>query len=208
MKVDVLNIEGKSTGRSVDLPDAIFGIEPNEHAVYLAVKLYNANQRQGTSKAKERGEIKGSTRKIKKQKGTGTARAGSIKNPLFKGGGRVFGPKPRAYNMKVNKKVKKIAKLSALSAKAASGELAVIEDFTFDAPEVKSFKNILDNLELGNKKSLIVTGDYDANLYLSCRNLAKSSVMNAKDLNTYSILNANKVLISESAVTKMKELLA
>ena len=208
MKVDVLNIEGKSTGRSVDLPDAIFGIEPNEHAVYLAVKLYNNNQRQGTSKAKERGEIKGSTRKIKKQKGTGTARAGSIKNPLFKGGGRVFGPKPRDYKMKVNKKVKRIAKLSALSSKVASGELAVIEDFTFDAPEVKSFKNILNNLEIGNKKSLIVTGDYDSNLYLSCRNLAKSSVMNAKDLNTYSILNANKVLISESAVTKMTELLA
>jgi len=208
MKVDVLNIEGKSTGRSVDLPDAIFGIEPNEHAVYLAVKLYNANQRQGTHKTKERGEIKGSTKKIKKQKGTGTARAGSIKNPLFKGGGRIFGPKPRAYNMKVNKKVKRIAKLSALSAKAANGEIAVIEDFTFDAPEVKSFKNILNNLEIGNKKSLIVTGDYDPNLYLSCRNLAKSSVMNAKDLNTYSILNANKVLISESAVTKMTELLA
>ncbi len=207
MKVDVLNIEGKSAGRSVDLPDAIFGIEPNEHAVYLAVKQYNANQRQGTHKAKERGEIKGSTRKIKKQKGTGTARAGSIKNPLFKGGGRMFGPKPRNYSFKVNKKVKRIARLSALSAKAASGELAVIEDFTFDAPEVKSFKNILNNLEIGNKKSLIVTGDYDSNLYLSCRNLAKSNVMNAKDLNTYSILNANKVLITESAVTKMTELL-
>jgi len=208
MKVDVLNIEGKSTGRSMDLPDAIFGVEPNEHAVYLAVKQYNANQRQGTHKAKERGEIKGSTKKIKKQKGTGTARAGSIKNPLFKGGGRMFGPKPRNYGFKVNKKVKKLAKLSALSAKAKNGELAVIEDFTFDAPQVKSFKNILNNLELADKKSLIVTGDYDSNLYLSCRNLAKSNVMNAKDLNTYSILNANKVLISESAVTKMKELLA
>jgi len=208
MKVDVLNIEGKSTGRSVDLPDAIFGIEPNEHAVYLAVKQYNANQRQGTHKAKERGEIKGSTRKIKKQKGTGTARAGSLKNPLFKGGGRIFGPKPRNYSFKVNKKVKKLAKLSALSAKAKNGELAVIEDFTFDAPQVKSFQNILSNLELGGKKSLIVTGDYDSNLYLSCRNLAKSNVMNAKDLNTYSILDANKVLISESAVNKMKELLA
>ena len=208
MKVDVLNIEGKSTGRSVDLPDAIFGIEPNEHAVYLAVKQYNANQRQGTHKAKERGEIKGSTKKIKKQKGTGTARAGSIKNPLFKGGGRIFGPRPRNYGFKVNKKVKRLAKLSALSSKAMSGELAVIEDFTFDAPQVKSFKHILNNLELGGQKSLIVTGDYDANLYLSCRNVEKSNVMNAKDLNTYSILDANKVLISESAVTKMKELLA
>lgn len=208
MKVDVLNIEGKSTGRSVDLPDAVFGVEPNEHAVYLAVKQYNANQRQGTHKAKERGEIKGSTKKIKKQKGTGTARAGSIKNPLFKGGGRVFGPRPRNYGFKVNKKVKRIAKLSALSSKAKNGELAVIEDFTFDAPQVKSFKNILSNLELADKKSLIVTSDYDSNLYLSCRNLAKSNVMNAKDLNTYSILNANKVLISESAVTKMKELLS
>jgi len=208
MKVDVLNIEGKSTGRSVDLPDAIFGIEPNEHAVYLAVKLYNNNQRQGTSKTKERGEVKGSTRKIKKQKGTGTARAGDIKNPLFKGGGRIFGPKPRDYKMKVNKKVKRIAKLSALSSKVASGELAIIEDFTFEAPEVKGFKNILDNLEIGNKKALFVTADYDSNVYLSCRNLSKASVMNAKDLNTYSILNANKVVLSESAVTKMTELLA
>jgi len=208
MKVDVLNIEGKSTGRSVDLPDAIFGIEPNEHAVYLAVKLYNNNQRQGTSKTKERGEVKGSTRKIKKQKGTGTARAGDIKNPLFKGGGRIFGPKPRDYKMKVNKKVKRIAKLSALSSKVASGELAIIEDFTFEAPEVKGFKSILDNLEIGNKKALFVTADYDSNVYLSCRNLSKASVMNAKDLNTYSILNANKVVLSESAVTKMTELLA
>lgn len=208
MKVDVLNIEGKSTGRSIDLPDAIFGIEPNEHAVYLAVKQYNANQRQGTHKAKERGEIKGSTRKIKKQKGTGTARAGSIKNPLFKGGGRIFGPRPRNYSFKVNKKVKRLARLSALSAKAKNGELAVIEDFTFDTPQVKGFKDILNNLELGGKKALFVTGDYDSNLYLSCRNLAKSNVMNAKDLNTYSILDANKVLLSESAVTKMKELLA
>ncbi len=205
MKVDVINIQGQSTGRQIDLPDTIFAVEPNEHAVYLAVKAYNAAQRQGTHKAKHRGEITGSTRKIKRQKGTGTARAGSIKNPLFKGGGRVFGPEPRDYRLKLNKKVKSLAKASALSYKASKGELKVIEDFTFDTPKTKEFIQVLSNLEVSNNKSLLVTNDYDQNLYLSGRNVSKSGVVNAKDLNTYEILNANALLISESAVEKLVE---
>ena len=156
MKVDVLNIEGKSTGRSIDLPSEIFGIEPNEHAVYLAVKQYNAAQRQGTHKAKERGEIKGSTKKIKRQKGTGTARAGSIKNPLFKGGGRVFGPRPRSYDIKLNKKVKTLARASALSFKANNGSIKVIEDFTFNEPRTKEYLKVMNGLELADKKSVLV----------------------------------------------------
>lgn len=205
MKVDVINIQGQSTGRQVDLPDTIFAVEPNEHAVYLAVKAFNAAQRQGTHKAKQRGEITGSTRKIKRQKGTGTARAGSIKNPLFKGGGRVFGPQPRNYRLKLNKKVRSLAKASALSYKASKGELKVIEDFTFDTPKTKEFIQVLSNLEVNNSKSLLITNDYDKNLFLSGRNVAKSGVVNAKDLNTFEILNANALLISESAVEKLVE---
>lgn len=203
MKVDVLNIEGKSTGRKVDLPDDIFGIEPNEHAVYLAVKSYNAAQRQGTHKAKGRAEIKGSTRKIKKQKGTGTARAGSIKNPLFRGGGRVFGPEPRSYTVKLNKKVKRLARASALSHKAATGGLKVVEDFTLDSPKTQGFVNILNNMEVSGTKSLLILNDYDNNVYLSSRNIKKSGVVNAKDLNTYEILNSNTLLVSESAIEKI-----
>lgn len=208
MKVDVINIEGKSTGRQVDLPDNIFGIEPNEHAVYLAVKSFNAAQRQGTHAAKERADIVGSTKKIKRQKGTGTARAGSIKNPLFRGGGRVFGPRPKDYKVKLNKKVKSLAKSSALSYKASQGGIVVVEDFTFDAPHTNKYVNVLNNMELSNAKSILVLNDYDKNLYLSSRNVSNSSVINAKDLNVYEILNANKLLLSESAVEKLVETFA
>ncbi len=204
MKVDVLGINGKSAGKKVDLPDEIFGIEPNEHVLYLAVKQYLANQRQGTHKAKERGEIKGSTKKIKKQKGTGTARAGSLKNPLFRGGGRIFGPRPRKYNVGVNKKVKRLARKSALSLKAQNGSLKIIEDFTFDAPATKEFNKVLKNLELDGR-SLIVTGDYDKNLHLSARNIAKSGVVSASELNTYEIMKAKTLLVSESAIGKIAE---
>ena len=208
MKIDVLNTEGKTTGRSVELPDNIFGVEPNEHAVYLAVKSYLANQRQGTHKAKERGEITGSTRKIKRQKGTGTARAGSIKSPVFRGGGRLFGPRPRTYTVKLNAKVKSLAKASALSHKVASGTLKVVEDFTFDAPKTKNFIQVLDNMELSNQKSLFVTNDYDTNLYLSSRNLPNAKVMNAKDLSVYEILHSNTLVLSEGSVQKLVELFA
>ena len=200
MKLDVLNIEGKSTGRSVDLPEEVFGIEPNEHAVYLAVKQYNANQRQGTHSAKERNAITGSRKKLKKQKGTGTARAGDIKNPLFRGGGRVFGPRPRSYGFRLNKKVKSLARKSALSVKASGEKITIIEDFTFDKPQTSEFLNVLQNLTLGDKKVLFVTGDYDQTLYLSGRNLKNTKLMAAKDLNTYDVLNANNIVLSESSI--------
>lgn len=208
MKLDILNTEGKSTGRSVDLPEDVFGIEPNEHVMYLAVKSYLAHQRQGTHKSKERGEIKGSTRKIKKQKGTGTARAGSLKNPLFRSGGRVFGPKPRTYVVKLNRKVRRLATASALSQKAAEGKIRVMEDFSFEAPKTKQFVSIINNLELAGKKSLIVTADYEKNVYLSGKNIQGSGVLEAKDLTTYKILNSNVLVVSESAIKKIKETLA
>ena len=204
MKVDVLNTDGKSTGKSVDLPDAVFGIEPNEHAVYLAVKAYNAAQRQGTHKSKEKGEIKASTRKIKKQKGTGTARAGSLKSPLFKGGGRIFGPRPRTYNIKLNKKVKTLARNSAFSAKAKDSQIRVIEDFSFESPKTKAFKDVLNNLEVANSKSVFVIGDADKNLLLSSRNLKEAKVVNLSELNTYDILYANTLVLSVSAIEKLK----
>jgi len=204
MKIDILNIEGKSSGKSANLPDEIFAVEPNNHVLYLAVKQFLANQRQGTHKAKERGEIKGSTRKIKKQKGTGTARAGSIKNPLFRSGGRVFGPRPRSYSFDLNRKVKRLARKSALSLKAKNGGLKVIEDFTFDAPKTKEFNKVISNLGLEGR-SLMVLGDYDKNLHLSSRNLAKSGVIVAKELNTYQIMRAKNLIISESAVSKIAE---
>ncbi len=204
MKLDILNIQGKSSGKSADLPDEIFGVEPNNHVLYLAVKQFLANQRQGTHKAKERGEIKGSTKKIKKQKGTGTARAGSIKNPLFRSGGRVFGPRPRSYSFDLNRKVKRLARKSALSLKAKSGDLKVVEDFTFDAPKTKEFNNVISNLGLDGR-SLMVVGEYDKNLHLSSRNLAKSGVVVAKDLNTYQIMRAKNLIISESAIGKIAE---
>lgn len=208
MKLEVFNIQGGKTGKSVDLPDDIFGIEPNEHAVWLAVKAHLANKRQGTHKAKERGEIAGSTKKIKRQKGTGTARAGSIKSPVFRGGGRIFGPKPRDYSQKLNKKVARLARKSAFSAKAAAGELIVIEDFTFDAPKTKELKAILDSLNLNTKKSLVVTPEYNKEIFLSGRNLDKSSVAEATNLYTYQVMNSGTIILSESSIEKIKETFA
>jgi large subunit ribosomal protein L4 len=176
MTLDVINIQGKKTGRTVDLPESIFGIAPNEHVLYLSAKAYLANQRQGTHKSKERGEVSKSTRKIKKQKGTGGARAGSMKNPLFKGGGRIFGPKPRDYTQKLNKKVRDLARKSAFSAKLSDGNLTILEDFTLDQPKTQEFANVLANLELKGTKSLFLTADYDKNLYLSSRNVPDSRV--------------------------------
>ncbi len=207
MKVDVLNISGKPTGRQVELPAEIFGVTPNEHVVYLSVKQYLANQRQGTHTAKDRGEISGSTRKLKKQKGTGGARAGSIKNPLFRGGGRIFGPQPRNYGFKLNKKVKKLARLSVLSDRAANGNIKVIEDFTFDAPKTKSFVNILQALGVSNGKSLLVTAELDHNVALSARNLPDARISKASDLNTYEMLWASNLIISEESIEKLKSTL-
>lgn len=208
MKQEVFNIQGETTGRSVELADDIFGIEPNEHVVYLAVKHYLANQRQGTHKAKERGEVAGSTKKIKRQKGTGTARAGDIKNPVFRGGGRIFGPRPRTYSSRINKKVKQLARKSALSGKVADGALAIVEDFSFESPATKSFVNILSAFEATGKKSLLITSDYEREVYLSSRNLQKVQVLNANEVSTYDILNADKVLIAEGAVEKLSSQLS
>ncbi|WP_297869299.1 50S ribosomal protein L4 [uncultured Flavobacterium sp.] len=200
MEVKVLDINGKETGRKVQLSDSVFAIEPNKHAVYLDVKQYLANQRQGTHKAKERAEVAGSTRKIKKQKGTGTARAGSAKNPLFKGGGTVFGPRPRSYSFKLNKNLKRLARKSALSLKVNESNLVVVEDFTFDTPSTKNFINVLKALGLENKKSLFVLGDTNKNVYLSSRNLKASSVVTTSELSTYAILNAKSLVLLEGAV--------
>jgi len=208
MKLSVYNIEGKDTGRQIDFPEEIFGVEPNEHAVYLAVKQYLAHQRQGTHKAKEKGEITASTRKIKKQKGTGTARAGSLKSGVFRGGGRMFGPRPRTYSIKLNKKVKTLARISALSSKMTAGQIKVVEDFTFDAPQTKAFANILKGLEADQNRTLLVTGEMDKMVYLSSRNIKKASVARAQDLNTYDVMAANTLLISEGALDKIKESLA
>jgi len=208
MKIEVVNIQGEKTGREVELPQAVFGVEPNEHVVYLAVRQYLANQRQGTHKSKERAEIVGSTKKIKRQKGTGTARAGSIKSPVFRGGGRVFGPRPRNYGFKLNKKVKSLARKSALASKLQKEEIIVVEDFTFDAPQTKQYKEILANLNLADKRSLLVTGENDLNLYTSSKNLKKANVMRVNELNTYAVLDNNYLILSESSIEKMKELFA
>ena len=200
MKVAVLDINGKDTGRKAELSKEVFAIEPNNHAVYLDVKQYLANQRQGTHKAKERADITGSTRKIKKQKGTGTARAGSIKSGVFRGGGRMFGPRPRNYGFKLNKNVKRLARKSALSIKANDKSILVLEDFNFDAPKTKNFINVLKALEVENKKSLIVLGGSNNNVYLSSRNFKGSEVITASELSTYKIMNANKVILIESAL--------
>ncbi|ADV47964.1 50S ribosomal protein L4 [Cellulophaga sp. E16_2] len=200
MKVAVLDIKGKETGRSIELSDAVYGIEPNKHAVYLDVKQYLAHQRQGTHKSKERAEIAGSTRKIKKQKGTGTARAGSIKSPVFRGGGRIFGPRPKDYKQKLNKNLKRLARKSALSIKTNEKAILVVEDFNFDAPKTKDFKNVLKSLGLENKKSLFVLGDSNNNVYLSSRNLKGSEVITNSDLSTYKILNANNIVLLEGSL--------
>ncbi|SKB78321.1 large subunit ribosomal protein L4 [Salegentibacter holothuriorum] len=200
MEVAVLDIKGKETGRKAKLSDAVFAIEPNDHAVYLDVKQYLANQRQGTHKAKERAEITGSTRKIKKQKGTGTARAGSIKSPIFKGGGRVFGPRPRNYGFKLNKNLKRLARKSALSIKAKGKSIYVIEDFSFEAPKTKSMIDVLEALGIQDKKSLIVLGDSNKNVYLSSRNLKGLEVVNSSELSTYGILNAKNIVLLEGSL--------
>ncbi|MHA7943127.1 50S ribosomal protein L4 [Formosa sp. 3Alg 14/1] len=200
MKVAVLDINGKETGRKVDLSDSVFAIEPNNHAVYLDVKQYLANQRQGTHKAKERAEISGSTRKIKKQKGTGTARAGSIKSGVFKGGGRMFGPRPRNYSFKLNKNLKRLARKSALTIKASEEAIVVLEDLNFDSAKTKNFTSVLKALDLQNKKSLFVLGALNNNVYLSSRNLKGSEVLLNSELSTYKILNANKVVLLESSL--------
>ena len=200
MELAIHNIKGKDTGRKAKLSKNIFAIEPNDHAIYLDVKQYLANNRKGSHKAKERAEIKGSTRKIKKQKGTGTARAGSIKNPLFRGGGRVFGPRPRSYDQKVNKKVKRLARKSALSYKAKSKAIMIIEDFDFSKPNTKGYLSILSALDLQAKKTLMVLNGGNKNIYLSSRNLKNSKVVVNSELNTYEITDATNVLILESAV--------
>jgi large subunit ribosomal protein L4 len=204
MKVAVIDINGKKTGRSVELSDTVFGVEPNDHAIYLDVKQHLANRRQGTHKAKERAEIAGSTRKIKKQKGTGTARAGSIKSPIFRGGGRIFGPRPRNHGFKLNKGLKRLARQSALSMKAKEDNIVVIESFDFEAPKTKEFTNILKALELENKKSLFVLEGSNNNVYLSSRNLKKADVIRGSELSTYNVLNANKVIISEACLEEIE----
>ena len=205
MEVKVLDFNGKDTGRKVQLSDSVFAIEPNNHAVYLDVKQYLANQRQGTHKAKERAEVTGSIRKIKKQKGTGTARAGSIKNPLFKGGGTIFGPRPRSYSFKLNKGLKRLARKSAFSIKAKEANIIVLEDFGFEAPNTKNFINVLKALGLENKKSLFVLGEANKNVYLSSRNLKSSNVVTSSELSTYAILNTNNLVLLEGSLELIEE---
>jgi large subunit ribosomal protein L4 len=207
MKVVVHNLKGKETSKKVDLKKDIFGIEPNDHAIYLDVKQYLANQRSGTSKTKERGEITGSRRKIRKQKGSGMARVGDIKNPIFRGGGRIFGPKPRDYDSKLNKKVKRLARKSALTYKAKDNNIIVLEDFTFDSPKTKDYLNILNNLEQANSKTLMVLPEANANIVLSSNNLKKAKVVMASNLCTYDIMNANTLLILEGSVKEIEETL-
>ena len=207
MEISVLKHNGEDTGRKISLSDAIYSIEPNDHAIYLDVKQYLANQRQGTHKSKERAEIAGSTKKIKKQKGTGTARAGSIKSPIFRGGGRVFGPQPRDYSFKVNKKLKVLARKSALAYKAKDKSLSVLEDLKFDAPKTKAYLDLLSGLSLDKKKTLLVIAEDNKNVYLSSRNIRYTKVITAEKLNTYDLLHADNLLLSESALEKIENLL-
>ena len=207
MELSILNKDGKS-GKKVNVSDSIFAIEPNDHAIYLDVKQYLANQRQGTSKSKERAEISGSTRKIKKQKGTGTAREGSIKSPLFRGGGTVFGPRPRNYSFKLNKKLKNLARCSAFSHKAKSGDLLILEDFQMDAPKTGEFSQILSNLKCNDKKTLMVVSESNKNIYLSSRNLQGAKVVSPSDVNTYDLVNANKVIVSQGALEIIESILS
>jgi large subunit ribosomal protein L4 len=205
MELAVLNTSGKDTGKKVKLVATVFGIEPNDHAIYLDVKQYLANQRQGTHKSKERGEITGSTRKIKRQKGTGTARAGSIKSPLFRGGGRAFGPRPRNYSFKLNKKLKQLARLSALSYKAKDNAILVVEDFSFEAPKTQEYAGVLNNLKINEKKSLVVLNEPNKNIYLSSRNLQGAKVVTISELNTYDIMNASNVVFVESSLDQLQK---
>ena len=207
MELSVLNNKGKETGRKVKLNPSVFGIDPNDHAIYLDVKQHLANKRQGTHKSKERAEIVGSTRKIKKQKGTGTARAGSIKSPIFRGGGRIFGPTPRDYNQKVNKKVKRLARKSALSIKAKEKSILIVEDFQMDAPKTSAYNDVLQALGLTDKKYLVVLGEPNNNVYLSSRNLEHSKVITNSELSTYQITNAASLVLFESAVSEIETIL-
>ncbi|MBG8552951.1 MULTISPECIES: 50S ribosomal protein L4 [Hymenobacter] len=207
MELSVLNIKGEDTGRKVTLSDAIFGLQPNEHVMYLDVKQYLANQRQGTHKSKERNEVSGTTKKLKKQKGTGGARAGSMKSPVFIGGGRVFGPEPRDYGFKLNKKTKRLARLSALSSLAQDGKIALVENISLSAPKTKDFLNILSGLKLNNgKKTLLVTGEVDKNVVLSARNVQKVKVATPVALNTHDLLNTDTLLLSEAGLTALEQL--
>jgi len=207
MKVAVHNIKGKETSKKVDLKKEIFGIEPNDHAIYLDVKQYLANQRSGTAKSKERGEIKGSRKKLRRQKGSGMARIGDIKSPILRGGGRAFGPNPRDYSFKLNKKVKRLARKSALTYKAKDNNIIVLEDFTLDTPKTKDYLNILNNLEQADNKTLMVLAEGNNNIVLSSNNLKKAKVVRASDLCTYDIMNANKLLVLESSVKVIEETL-
>lgn len=208
MKVAVVDIKGKATSKKVDLNEAIFGIEPNDHAIYLDVKQFQAANRQGTHKAKHRGEVSFSTKKLRKQKGSGAARIGSRKSPLLKGGGRVFGPEPRDYDFKLNKKVKRLARKSALSYKVKDNALTILEDFTFEAPKTKQYVDLLSNLNMGDKKTLLVLGAHDKNVLLSSSNLQKAKVVVASELNTHDILNANNLLMVESSIKEVENILS
>ena len=205
MQIDVLNIQGQPTGRSVDLPDEIFGTEPNKHVVYLAVKQYLAAQRQGTHKVKTRAEVQGASRKLHKQKGTGGARKGNIRNPLYKGGGTIFGPKPHGYYIKLNRKVKDLAKISALSFKAKDNAIVVVEDITMDVPKTSQFVVMMDSLKVSDKKTLFVIPDYNDNLYLSSRNIPNAATTLLSDINTYDIVNADILVMTEGAVKIFSE---
>lgn len=207
MKLSVITYKGEDTGRKADLSDKVFKIEPNDHAIYLDVKNYLAKQRQGTHKSKERADITGSTRKIKRQKGTGTARAGSIKSPLFRGGGRVFGPSPRDYGFKLNKKVKALAKKSVLTYKAIDKNISVLEDFKFEAPKTKDYIELLKGLSLSDKKTLLVLAEQDKNVYLASRNLKGAQVKTVDEISTYDLLNADNLLLSESSIEKIENYL-
>lgn len=207
MDVAIVKYSGESTGRQISLSDNVFAVEPNDHAIYLDVKSYLANQRQGTHKSKQRNEISGSSKKIKKQKGTGGARAGNIKNPLFKGGGRVFGPQPRDYSFKLNKKVKDLARKSALTYKAKDNAIAVLEDFNFEAPKTKQYLNLLSSLSLADKKTLLVLPEVNKNVVLSGRNIQNTKITTADQINTYDVINADNVIFVESSIDKIVNLL-
>tara|TARA_B100000768_G_scaffold104960_1_gene97492 strand:+ start:165 stop:788 length:624 start_codon:yes stop_codon:yes gene_type:complete len=205
MKLAVHNITGKETSKKVDLNNDVFGVEPNDHAIYLDVKQYLAAKRSGTHKSKERSDVKGSRRKLRKQKGSGAARVGDIKNPLFRGGGRVFGPRPRSYDFKVNKKVKRLARKSALSYMAKDKNIIVLEDFSFDTPKTKSYTDILSNFDLLDNKTVLVLAESNKNIFLSSRNLKKVKVVLASELNTYTVMNANKLMVMESSINEIEK---
>jgi len=205
MEVKVVDITGKETGKVVNLAPSVFGITPNDHAIYLDVKQYLANQRQGTHKSKQRNEISGSTRKLHKQKGTGGSRKGSIKSPVFRGGGRIFGPQPRDYSFKLNKKLKSLARMSAFSYKAIEHNIVVIEDFSFETPKTKNYLTIVNNLNIADSKTLLIMSEQNKNVYLSSRNLPKAKVITTSELSTYALLNASKLLLTTSAVKTIEE---